>query len=68
MSEVWASTSEHHLSVAPCPPSERRRKCMCGCERKKTHSMLANGICMYIGCEFSAWLLMRNTQKQRGFR
>lgn len=44
----------HALYVEPstCPP-RRRRKCRCGCGRKQTHALMANGVALSGGCELS---------------
>ena len=68
MSVIYGSIDVHRLSVEPCHSRERRRVCPCGCSGRITHIMCANGICMYMGCEFSAWRRMRDAQKARGFR
>jgi hypothetical protein len=52
--EGWgqrASIADHVIYVKTCLPT--RRKCRCGCNRRKTHGLYANGIIMASGCELS---------------
>lgn len=47
------SAMEHVRYAEPCVPAARRQKCRCGCERRKTHVGMANGVALYSGCELS---------------
>lgn len=54
--EGWGQQASIHDNVVyaePAHPTMRRRKCHCGCGKRVTHSLMANGLCMGGGCEFS---------------
>lgn len=42
-----------HTRYSQPVPSRLRRRCHCGCKTRATHSGMANGICLYEGCELS---------------
>ena len=43
---------DHIRYMEPMPKRPgRRRKCHCGCGGPKTHSGMANGVCLVSGCE-----------------
>lgn len=51
----WASALHHALKVVKSPlPPRNRRKCRCGCGKKETHLIMANGISLGGGCELDA--------------
>lgn len=43
------SSSEHVRYVEPIVPKSRK-KCWCGCEGKRTHKGMANGVCLTTAC------------------
>lgn len=53
----WGSADHHRLYVEPIGPEwpmRRRRRCTCGCHRKVTHRVAANGVTLSAGCEMDA--------------
>ena len=61
---VTASIFENALTVEPITGDRRRlRKCRCGCERKATHAVVANGLHMAESCELSAWRFKRKAER-----
>jgi len=50
----WGSSEIHERTLGKTP-SRSRKRCSCGCQKRSTHTGLANGICLTSGCE----LLMR---------
>ncbi len=50
---TYGSITEHALYVEKITAPGGRRKCHCGCKRRATHKLFANGICMGQGCELS---------------
>lgn len=54
----WGSAAHHALYVeaisADAWPMRQRRMCRCGCRRKVTHSVKANGVALSAGCELRA--------------
>ena len=53
----WGSAHHHQLYVEPIGeeyPKRRRRLCHCGCRRKVTHRVAANGVTLSVGCEMRA--------------
>lgn len=61
----WASAERHIVYVEPASRAMRRRKCCCGCGRRITHHMAANGIALAWGCEFSAHQHAARVRKAR---
>jgi hypothetical protein len=47
---VMGSSIEH---VRYAEPIKSRKKCLCGCEGKRTHAGMANGVCLTSGCELT---------------
>lgn len=43
------SKDEHVRYAEPIVPKSRK-KCWCGCEGKKTHKGMANGVCLTTAC------------------
>jgi hypothetical protein len=43
------STSENVRYTEPIVPKSRK-KCWCGCEGKRTHKGMANGVCLTTAC------------------
>ena len=54
----WGSIVHHALYVEPIGKS-RRRNCLCGCRKRSTHRLMANGVCMSTGCELHMRRLAR---------
>ena len=54
----WGSVAHHALYVDPIDPAllpvRRRGMCRCGCRKKDTHSVKANGVALMQGCEMAA--------------
>lgn len=54
----WGSAHEHVLYVEPFPKDSpyyrRRRMCRCGCRKRITHIVMANGVGLGWGCEMEA--------------
>lgn len=53
----WGSPRHHQLYVEPIGaewPMRRRHMCRCGCRRKVTHRVAANGVTLSVGCEMRA--------------
>jgi len=46
------SSTEHVRYALPVRPTSRKR-CSCGCNRRATHRGMANGVCLFRGCELS---------------
>lgn len=60
--EEWgkrASAFDHKCYVDLAVGNTRRRKCRCGCGKRITHGVYANGIILASGCELSARRLLR---------
>jgi len=57
--DEWGSRASIHEHVAYVEPlksrSMRMRKCHCGCGKRMTHGLFANGIVMGGGCELSIY-------------
>lgn len=49
----WGSMRDHAAYVQPIS-GPRRRMCRCGCRKRSTHGVFANGIIMASGCELDA--------------
>ena len=61
MTLAWGSAEHHALTVEEINiPKRNRRMCLCGCRKKVTHNVKANGIALSEGCELQAW---RNRRK-----
>ena len=56
----WGSCggADHHVRYMESVPPRSRRHCHCGCAKRATHSGMANGVCLTMGCEFaiSRWV------------
>ena len=48
-----------HLTVVRITRRGGRRKCHCGCGRRATHYLAADGCNMGEGCEWSVWRRLR---------
>ena len=48
----WGSV-EHHQRYSQPVSATSRRRCYCGCKTRATHRGMANGVCLYSGCELS---------------
>lgn len=48
----WGSAADHVRYTRELPASARRR-CTCGCKRRRTHAGMANGVALTSGCELS---------------
>lgn len=50
----WGSVLDHAVYVEPQTPNRGQyRKCHCGCGGKAKFGLMANGMCMSVGCELS---------------
>jgi len=59
----WGSTDLHALYVqAHAPMKKGWRMCRCGCRKRETHGVFANGMCMASGCEMSAYRTKRQME------
>lgn len=62
--EEWGqhgSAVAHVRYSEPLPPSSRAR-CFCGCERRKTHRGMANGVALTSACELGIARWVRTGQ------
>ena len=50
---TWGSVFHHALAVIPIE-GRRRRMCRCGCRKRSTHKVCANGVALMQGCEAAA--------------
>lgn len=53
--ENWGthgSSTEHVRYTLPVRSTSRKR-CSCGCNQRATHLGMANGVCLFCGCELS---------------
>lgn len=58
-----------HLTVVKIVRRGGRRKCHCGCGKRVTHYLAADGCNMGSGCEWSIWQRLRRLRpKRHGFR
>lgn len=58
----WGSAIHHRLyvhQIGPDYPMRRRRMCRCGCRKKVSHTVCANGVALASGCELRARRTMR---------
>lgn len=56
-----------HLTVVRITRRGGRRKCHCGCGRRATHYLAADGCNMGEGCEWSVWRRFRMLRpRERG--
>jgi len=66
--ELWGqrgSLVEHILYVEPQNArGGHYLKCRCGCEKKAKFRLMANGVCMSEGCEFSMHV-QKNMENRR---
>lgn len=60
----WGSMREHVAYVQPIT-GPRRRMCRCGCRKRATHGVYANGIIMASGCELDARRFVRFVKQFR---
>lgn len=66
---MWASAEHHRLYITEIKiPVRNRRKCRCGCGKKETHSVRANGISLAGGCELAAHRWKRQLDKMKKAR
>lgn len=67
--EDWgraASIHEHIVYAEPLTSrSMRMRKCHCGCGKRMTHGLFANGIIMGGGCEFAIHRRVRELNRTK---
>ena len=51
--EAWGlhGSSAEHIRYSEAIKS--RKKCTCGCDGRRTHAGMANGVCLTSGCELS---------------
>jgi hypothetical protein len=54
--ETWGQwgSMRHHVPYVQPISGRRRRMCRCGCRKRATHGVFANGVCMGVGCELDA--------------
>ena len=65
----WGSGERHILYVEPIgaePPKRKRRMCYCGCRRKDTHRLAANGVTLAMGCELEMRRIKRRWEPRGG--
>jgi hypothetical protein len=57
------SSTEHIRYAEPIVPKSRK-KCHCGCEGKKTHAGMANGLCLTTACQLGIqrWIKTGSTK------
>ena len=48
----WGSAEHHALYVQPYEHPDRRL-CRCGCRKRRSHMLAANGVALASGCELS---------------
>ncbi len=65
----WGSSAHHSVYVEPVNLGRHWRKCRCGCGKRATHHVAANGVALLLGCEFKAhqfarYLRARAAQEQ----
>lgn len=53
----------HALYVEPLPPARRWRMCRCGCRKRASHGVKANGVCLGSGCELRAQRMKRELEQ-----
>ena len=59
------SVATDHLTVAKITRRGGRSKCHCGCGKRVTHYLAADGVNMGEGCEFSVWRRLRANRPKR---
>jgi hypothetical protein len=55
----WGSARDHVCYVEPVEKGLTRRHCYCGCRKRVTHRIAANGVCLSMGCEVQMHRLRR---------
>ncbi len=58
----WGSSAHHSVYVEPVNLGRRWRKCRCGCGKRATHHVAANGVTLAMGCELDARRSMKKIQ------
>lgn len=64
----WGSARHHRLYVEPIGdewPMQKRRRCCCGCRKKVTHRVAANGVTLAARCEMDARRAAREMGRAR---
>ena len=56
------SVATGHLTVVKINRRGGKRKCGCGCGKRVTHYLAADGCNMGEGCEFSVWKRLRGNR------
>jgi hypothetical protein len=52
---TWGSAAHHALYVERIERGAKRwRMCRCGCRKRATHRVAANGVTLAVGCELEA--------------
>lgn len=65
----YGSARDHALYVEPISPRRKGwRRCYCGCRKRETHVVKANGVALASGCELQAQRSLRDLQKYRNRR
>jgi len=59
------SVATDHLTVVKITRRGGRSKCHCGCGKRVTHYLAADGVNMGEGCEFSVWRRLRANRPKR---
>ena len=54
-------SSAEHIRYAEAIKS--RKKCTCGCDGRRTHAGMANGVCLTSGCELSVYRWVKTGSK-----
>jgi hypothetical protein len=67
MSGVY-SVATDHLTVVKITRRGGRAKCHCGCGKRVTHYLAANGCNMGSGCELSVWRRLRQNRPKKAGR
>lgn len=59
----WGSATEHSMYVEPVNFGRRWRLCRCGCRKRVTHAVFANGVALANGCELSIHRFIRKLKR-----
>lgn len=61
---VWGSAKHHKLTLKKIDKADKRRRlCACGCKKRVTHLVMANGVALAEGCELRARRWRRDLPK-----
>lgn len=60
------SVADHALYIQAVPKRRNGwRLCRCGCRKRETHAVMANGVAMALGCELHARRWKREVEQSR---